>query len=262
MVHRDLDPILNSPWFPKWKAEADAMRDAFIREYTSAGAAVPPRQPAFDFDKTAPIWRRLKPYLIELFKHKCAYCEFKFEANEVGEVEHYRPKARVAGAPEHPGYFWLAFELENLLISCSNCNKWGGKKNQFPLADSADRAMLFCPNHELDNEQPLLLNPYTDLPEQHLHFDPEIGTVESLTERGAATIRVCDLNREPLAEKRKEAQQSCLNTLMLLWIKEKYTEARSLREEIRSGDVEFAAAVRAELEARFEKMGVADLVSA
>jgi uncharacterized protein (TIGR02646 family) len=259
MIHREIDPLLNEPWFPAWKAEADAMTKVVIDEYAAAEAAVPPRQPAFDFEKTSAIWRRLKPYLIELFKHKCAYCEFKFEANEVGEIEHYRPKKKVAGAPAHPGYYWLAFEPKNLLISCSKCNKWGGKKNQFPLAESADRAVLTCPAQELEDEQPLLLNPYTDLPEQHLLFDALIGTVESITDRGAATIRVCDLNREPLAEKRREAQHSYWTTLMFLWIQEKYSDARRLREEIRRGDVEFAASVRAELEARFDKMGVTDL---
>jgi hypothetical protein len=98
------------------------------------------------------------------------------------------------------------------------------------------------------------------LPEQHLHFDAEIGTVESITDRGAATIRVCDLNREPLSEKRREAQSSYWKTLMFLWIQDNFTDALKLREEIRIGDVEFAAAVRAELEARFDKMGVTDLV--
>ena len=262
MIHRDIDPILNAPWFPAWKAEADAMTSVVIKEFTEAESAVPPRQPAFDFDKTSAIWRTLKPHLIELFRHKCAYCEFKFEANEVGEVEHYRPKKKVAGAPTHPGYYWLAFEPENLLISCSKCNKWGGKKNQFPVADSADRVVLMCPPQELDDEQPLLLNPYKDLPEQHLQFDAEIGTVESITERGAATIKVCDLNREPLTQKRMEAQRSQWKELMFLWIQEKYPEARALREEIRIGEVEFAAAVRAELEARFHEMGLTDLVSA
>ena len=158
------------------------------------------------------------------------------------------PRRESRAPPEHPGYFWLAFEPQNLLISCSKCNKWGGKKNQFPLADEADLAMLCCPNHELENEQPLLLNPYTDIPEQHLHFDAEIGTVESITERGAETIRVCDLNREPLAEKRRESAAVMLEHVDASLGQGKIFRVRSLREEIRNGDVEFAAAVRAELE--------------
>ena len=213
MIHRDIDPILNAAWFPAWKAEADAMTKAVIEEYTNADAAVPPRQPAFDFVRTSAIWRKLKPYLIELFKHKCAYCEFRFEANEVGEVEHYRPKKGVTGAPDHHGYYWLAFEPENLMISCSKCNKWGGKKNQFPLADPADRAILACPYQELDEEQPLLLNPYKDLPEKHLHFAPDLGTVEADTEsrRGDDSC----LRLEPRSSCRQAPRRTAINLAKL-----------------------------------------------
>jgi hypothetical protein len=196
MIHRDITPITSAEWFPAWKADADAAKAAVIAEYTAAAAAVPPRKFAYDFGKCSAIWRRLKPHLITLFNHKCAYCEFNFEINEVGEIDHYRPKKHVAAAPGHPGYYWLAFDPENLLISCSNCNKWGGKKDQFPLAKSGIRVFPMGSYQDLDKEQPLLLNPYKDFPEQHLEFDPDIGMVKSITDRGAATIRVLDLNSE------------------------------------------------------------------
>lgn len=65
--------------------------------------------------------------LLELFHYKCAYCESRIEKCE---VEHYRPKGRVDGSA-HPGYYWLAYEWENLYPSCESCNKTFKEKGVF-----------------------------------------------------------------------------------------------------------------------------------
>jgi hypothetical protein len=65
----------------------------------------------------------VKAALEELFEGKCAYCETFYEAGGPMDVEHYRPKGAVAEEPDHWGYWWLAAEWDNLLPSCTDCNR-------------------------------------------------------------------------------------------------------------------------------------------
>ena len=146
--------------------------------------------------------------LEDLFHGKCAYCESKIDSVAALDVEMYRPKASVAERPEHPGYWWLASDWDNLLTSCVDCNRVrshagerSGKGSRFPLADEAKRA--FAPGLEAD-EEPLLLNPCRDQPSEHLVFD-EHGSVVSDTPRGQATISVLGLNRRSLVDARKRS---------------------------------------------------------
>src|SRR4051812_22350680 len=82
------------------------------------------------------VYKSAKPFLDKLFGGKCAYCEVIIEASHPTEVEHYRPKGAVKdeeeevvtiqtpnGAEDHPGYWWLAYEWNNLLPSCIDCNR-------------------------------------------------------------------------------------------------------------------------------------------
>ncbi len=151
---------------------------------------------------------QIRDALNELFYGKCAYCEVRIIAATPLDVEMYRPKASVAERPEHPGYWWLASDWDNLLVACIDCNRSrvhagerSGKANRFPLVDETQRA--FNPGEET-REQPLLLDPCRDDPESHLVFD-ESGMVVSATARGQATISVLGLNRSGLVEARKHA---------------------------------------------------------
>jgi len=129
---------------------------------------------------------------------KCCYCDAK--ATQL-QVEHYRPKNAVRqkrDAPEEkPGYYWLAYEWQNLMLACGLCNQLGqdsagnptGKGTQFPLADPAMRARS---HHEsLAQEDPLLLDPYADNPDDHIGYRECIPY--PLTSRGEATIEVLKL---------------------------------------------------------------------
>lgn len=69
------------------------------------------------------------------------------------QVEHFRPKAEVAGETDHTGYFWLAYEVSNYLASCGTCNG-AIKRNHFPLAVGSVRATAEAP--DLTLETPLL----------------------------------------------------------------------------------------------------------
>jgi uncharacterized protein (TIGR02646 family) len=149
-----------------------------------------------------------KERLSMMFAGKCAYCEVFYSSSAPVDIEHYRPKGSVEGAPPtHRGYWWLASDWENLLPSCIDCNRRrkqtvyevstslhtlmnsptraptssqvsSGKKDAFPIdgplaTDPLNRA-------ELDAELPLLLNPTVDDPDAHLKFMVEPNTALSL----------------------------------------------------------------------------------
>ncbi|MEM9457068.1 MAG: hypothetical protein AAGF11_23015 [Myxococcota bacterium] len=143
------------------------------------------------------------------FHGKCVYCEAK---RAILHVEHYRPKNAVTGARDrelpdgteqsHPGYYWLAYELDNLLLSCEDCNvKFKG--TQFPLKDEGTRAWLS--SDDLTKEAPLLLCPFEeDEPSQHLSLDLETGILSHKTNRGEQTIKRLGLNLRGLPEERRK----------------------------------------------------------
>lgn len=137
----------------------------------------------------------VKAALERLFHGKCAYCESFYSAQAPVDVEHFRPKGAVAGAPQHAGYWWLGMVWENLLPSCIDCNRRRrqvtpdptasltrlfdaakgtfntGKKDAFPVAGT--RANVETDALEL--ERAYLLNPCRDDPDAHLDYfiDPE-----------------------------------------------------------------------------------------
>lgn len=166
------------------------------------------RQSRFEFNTfRAPDVRNA---LRELFHNKCAYCETLLSTTS-GDVHLFRPKSPVADSATHPGYWWLATEWSNLLLSCPDCNRVrlhahgdeksmsSGKANRFPLVDESTRA--FGPEDALWLEEPLLLDPCHDRPDEHLVFDWN-GRVESDTVRGQMTIAVLGLNRPTLVHAR------------------------------------------------------------
>lgn len=169
------------------------------------------------------IWRDLKEWLLKhVFSGKCAYCEGKYDAQSYGAADHYRPKGRVtekSGDPGattsevvHSGYYWLAYHWINIVPACDKCNS-GGKADQFPIdgVRVPHHADFEPPNdfEELDRiEQPLLLHPYRDRPDEHLIFGVK-GAIAPLegSRKGAVTIKVCRLDRAELTDERMERQE-------------------------------------------------------
>lgn len=156
------------------------------------------------------VWKDLKDWLAaEVFSGKCAYCEGRYDSTDHGDAEHYRPKGNVTvideesgkktKVPEHPGYYWLAYDWRNLVPACSKCN--GSKSDQFPA-----KKHVHDPDADLEKlnkaEEPLLINPYFEDPNEHLEFDCH-GMVHAKTPKGEATIQILDLNRERLIDERK-----------------------------------------------------------
>lgn len=163
-------------------------------------------------------WSKFKARFSAAQHGKCGYCENDAIAGQHGDVEHYRPKGKTARIKNKgieldnlgnvrnrtpkderkPGYWWLAYDWNNYLLSCANCNqKW--KRNFFPV--KGRRAVK--PDSK---DQALLLNPFecTD-PVNHLKFD-NLGAVMpvSSSARGKATIEVCGLDRPSITRRRAE----------------------------------------------------------
>src|ERR1043166_1757000 len=74
--------------------------------------------------------------------NKCCYCERCFEDSAYLHIEHYRPKGAYKqnrrDKRRFPGYYWLAYDWDNLYLSCHPCN-CSHKGDLFPLADPAER---------------------------------------------------------------------------------------------------------------------------
>ena len=155
----------------------------------------------FDFDRD--LYGSAKTALEEAQHGKCAFCEAKILHVSPGDVEHFRPKAarrRAAGAPlERPGYYWLAYEWANLLLSCASCNR-RGKGNLFPLRDETRRARDH--HGKVAVEEPMFVDPGSEDPTEHVGFRQEVAF--GRTDRGEATRNALDLNRAPLLERRRE----------------------------------------------------------
>jgi hypothetical protein len=148
------------------------------------------------------IWGKSKAQLLEESSNKCAYCEAPLKVVAYGDVEHYRPKSV---------YWWLAYNYENYLASCTLCNQ-AFKKDHFPLLN--DKIKLkgptitklttdskislltanincdplsehegmsytdFLASHKMENA--LLINPYYDEPEKIFEYkaDDNLQEVE------------------------------------------------------------------------------------
>lgn len=124
---------------------------------------------------------------------KCCYCEVKIPKPYAhSQVEHWRPQRsprQSRGAPcEPPGYYWLAYEWDNLLLSCFVCNR--SKWDLFPIKDPATRAR----DHgmKLEDETPAILKPDRDNPQCHIKFEEDVPV--GITDVGKLTIKVLGLD--------------------------------------------------------------------
>jgi uncharacterized protein (TIGR02646 family) len=164
----------------------------------------------------------IKNALEGLFKKKCAYCESYYLHIHPTDLEHYRPKGRVKKENNKgfisPGYWWLAADWNNLLPSCIDCNRKRthkmkyrqvllGKADHFPIHPDSNNLRL--PGSEA-SETPLLINPCTEDPLDHLTFFPvsEKPIAIPLNASGIsklkanASIKYYGLNRPKLIEER------------------------------------------------------------
>ena len=157
----------------------------------------------FDFSSDIYGHTTVKNLLIKDQFKKCCFCESKFKATGYGDVEHFRPKAGFKQSNksklERPGYYWLAYNWENLFFSCQICNQ-KYKKNFFPLENPDQRAINH--NDNINRERPLLIHPSKDDPGNHIGFRAEVCYYKD--EKGSRSISIYKLNRKDLLEDRRE----------------------------------------------------------
>ncbi len=186
------------------------------------------------YDEDRGIWSEVKRAYMRLQGFKCGFCERRLEKSIFGnvehDVEHFRPKSSVTawptdsiresrglvfdfplGAAADPGYFLLAYHIENYLISCKTCNT-ALKSNYFPIADTVRLTAGAAPR-DLRAERPYLLYPIGAVdvdPETVITFRgtlpmPVQGISAARRRRAEVTIDFFALDaREVLLEERAE----------------------------------------------------------
>jgi hypothetical protein len=159
----------------------------------------------FNFDSDIYGDSTVKKPLEIIQNYKCCFCESKYKHITSGDVEHFRPKAAYTQGKGgtfpfvRPGYFWLAYEWDNLLVSCEVCNQ-RKKGNYFPIKNRIRR----CQDHTFDynQEEPWFINPSEIDPVYHISFYKEVPT--HITHEGAKTIHYLGLDRQELNEIRND----------------------------------------------------------
>ena len=214
-----LDRPNDTPRALRNRGEAETQRNC--EAYVGNPAAYDSGKLKFAFSNNIYGSAEARKVLKQIQHNKCCYCE---RETSPGRIDHFRPKGRVrqrkGGNKIYPGYYWLAYEWDNLVFACEDCNL--KKSDYFPLEDPERRAR----NHldHLGRESPLLLNPYVDPdPSRHITFD---GTAcMPRTDRGRATVTLLKLNRPML----QEGRQRTLSILEFLCAVARDPDARDTR---------------------------------
>jgi uncharacterized protein (TIGR02646 family) len=184
-----------------------AARDVHCAAYEDAER----RGHVFQVRRFSEVYRHpdVKSALITAQHGKCCFCESR--VYEDGDVEHFRPKAGCKQSSnarmERPGYYWLAYDWENLFLCCSACNS-RYKGNLFPLADGNIRAQCHRDTALLAAELPLLIDPSRDDPTDHIGFNRYDACPVNDSLRGRTTIRIMKLNRRAIRDRRMDKWQT------------------------------------------------------
>jgi uncharacterized protein (TIGR02646 family) len=206
----------------------------------------------FSFDPAIYGHDSVKNGLIRMQHKKCCFCEAYVRHISSGDVEHYRPKAgfrqQEGDDLERPGYYWLAYDWENLFFCCELCNR-RHKRNLFPLADPARRGR----NHDdpIARESPLFVNPTAEDPGLSISFRDEVPFPVAGNPKGAATIAALGLDRGELNEDRLRHLKVMRLMIALAALQPDGPEGRKARdwvERARSDEGDYSAMVRAELD--------------
>jgi hypothetical protein len=183
------------------------------------------RQTRYEFDQD--VLKAIEANIWRLFKGNCAMCESPVEPSphgaetrranvNAGAVRRFRPGNEVrsqAPGERFDGYWWLAYEWDNLLLICDQCQR--ARLNLFPI--EGPRASPGDRGEHLLTERPLLLDPCRDDPETYLSFDDK-GRVRrrERNRRAEATITAFALNRPDLLAARGHVAKDVRAALTLL----------------------------------------------
>ncbi|MFL7866374.1 HNH endonuclease family protein [Vibrio cincinnatiensis] len=163
------------------------------------------------------VWSLLSDILAKRSYGKCWYCESN-ELRSDNPIDHFRPKGKVAECPDHPGYWWLAFEWSNYRYACTYCNSRrvevetaGGKQDHFPVFTPPDWNRSKDDNNA---EKPKLLDPSDEDDYKLLTFNkngeacPNCSDEDSEDyQKAKESIDKYHLNHEPTKKARKAIRQ-------------------------------------------------------
>lgn len=215
----------------------------------------------FSFDSNIYAHKSVKQALIKAQYGKCCFCERLISTD--GDVEHFRPKRaykQATGQPlQRPGYYWLAYEWNNLYLACTGCNQ-RQKQNLFPLQNPTKRATSH--HQSINDEQPLFIDPGKEDPEEFIGFRGEIAYSIEGNPKGKVTCDSLGLNERALPEARLEQLQrlKVLHQIVRLAAKQPSNielqklakEAKKLLEKAIRDDAQFSSASRCALQTDFQ----------
>jgi uncharacterized protein (TIGR02646 family) len=181
----------------------------------------------FAFDAAIYAHPTVKDALKTAQHGKCAFCESRITHVQHGDVEHFRPKKGVlrGGLLLRPGYYWLAYDWDNLLLSCQICNQ-RHKRNTFPLQKGSRRARSHLGS--IAKEKPVFIHPAQEDPTLDIAFREHVPYARNGSSRGRRTIAGLGLSRRELMEERERH----LGTIKRLQEAALKLQPGSLRDEI------------------------------
>ncbi len=169
-----------------------------------------------------PVWgeQKVRDALHGMQQGRCCYCERFREVNRESDVEHFRPKTEITEERGAGGYWWLAYDWDNLFLSCRYCNQ-EHKKKFFPIRGTRARKK----GADLKAEDAYLIDPAQENPEDHISYDWVTVPRQVIPngrgndrERGDRTIEICGLDHPTLNSQR----YGILKSLRQLETKMKY----------------------------------------
>ena len=126
-----------------------------------------------------PNWVAFRTHFERAFGRKCWYTESSNPGTD-DDIDHFRPKGRLAEDPDHGGYWWEALNWRNFRLSSHRANRLRknpetyetlGKGDHFPLLNEEERCS--GPSGDLARERPLLLDPTDPADPPLLTFDQD-----------------------------------------------------------------------------------------
>jgi uncharacterized protein (TIGR02646 family) len=245
----------------KLAKEGKAKTNAHLREYKQNPLDYQSGQKKLKFISKIYGDSSVKKALILAQHKKCCFCERL--VGDDGDVEHFRPKSAYCQQKgekfERPGYYWLAYDWDNLYLSCSSCNQ-RQKGALFPLLDPQKRAHL-CGNN-IGLEEPLFIDPGKEEPSRHIGFRGEVPYPVAGSAKGKMTIEMLKLNRSILNDARLVHLQNLKTLYEVVEISAAKPQDKELQDLALKADGilqnavseqgEFAAATRAAFENRFQ----------
>lgn len=215
----------------------------------------------FKFDKKIYGHKTVKDALILAQHDKCFLCESKITHIDYGDVEHFRPKKAYCQSKNdgltRPGYFWLAYNWDNLFLACTLCNR-RHKGSLFPLEPNGLRVTV--PLVDLTIERPLFINPADsdeEDPETLISFrvDELVGVIPYAVEnnpKGKATIKGAGIDRAKLCQRRMAFLKPILTLYKMAELNMPQPESKeakfllqSILDEVTADSAEYAGMFRA-----------------